>query len=183
MAALDEREFPQQMERIEALIHQIEAYPDPSVRAGAEELVRALLDLHGMGLARLLDHVAHAGDAGQAIIGQFAQDELVAGLLLLHGLHPLDLTTRVQRALDQVRPYLAAHGGTVELLGVDEGIVRLRLVGSWQRLLFDSGNGSPVSAEALQQAIEEAVYRAAPDLAALEIERGAARVPIQVVPR
>ena len=46
---------------------------------------------------------------------------MVGGLLMLHGLHPLDLETRVRQALDQVRPYLRSHGGNVELLGVSDG--------------------------------------------------------------
>ena len=50
---------------------------------------------------------------------QLADDPLVAGLLLLHDLHPLDVDARIQRALDRVRPYLGSHAGGVEFLGVD----------------------------------------------------------------
>ena len=46
------------------------------------------------------------------------EDELVAHLLLLHGLHPVPVRERVLGALDEVRPYLATHGGGVELLDV-----------------------------------------------------------------
>ena len=44
-------------------------------------------------------------------------DDLVSSLLLLHGLHPVDLRTRVQQALDKARPFLYDHGSQVELLG------------------------------------------------------------------
>ena len=84
------------------------------------------------------------------------------GLLLLYGLHPVPLETRVMGALDKVRPYLDSHGGNVELLGVADGVVRLRLQGSCKTC--------PSSAMTLKLAIEEAVYAAAPDVAAIEAE-------------
>ena len=86
----------------------------------------------------------------------------MASLLLLHGLHPLDLEARVRQALEQVRPYLRTHGGDVELLGVDDGVVRLRMQGSC--------HGCPSSAVTLKHTIEEAIYDAAPDVAAIEVE-------------
>ena len=61
---------------------------------------------------------------------------------------------RVLGALDEVRPYLATHGGGVELLDVSDGVVRLRLEGSC--------NGCPSSALTLQSAVDEAIMRAAP---------------------
>ena len=71
----------------------------------------------------------------------------MASLLLVHGLHPYDVETRVARALDGVRPYLGSHGGDVELLGVtDDGVVRLRLLGSC--------DGCPSSSVTLKLAVE-----------------------------
>ena len=51
---------------------------------------------------------------------RLADDELVGSLLVLHDLHPDDVTVRVQAALDRVRPYLGSHAGGVTLTGVDE---------------------------------------------------------------
>ena len=65
-------------------------------------------------------------------------------------------------ALDEVRPYLVAHGGGVELLGVDDGVVHLRLEGAC--------NGCPSSALTLKSAVEEAIMRAAPDVERIEAE-------------
>jgi Fe-S cluster biogenesis protein NfuA/nitrite reductase/ring-hydroxylating ferredoxin subunit len=61
-----------------------------------------------------------------------------------------------------VRPYLQSHGGNVELLGVEEGVARLRLQGSC--------SGCPSSTMTLKLAIEEAVLKAAPDLERIEAE-------------
>ena len=103
-----------------------------------------------------------AGEAGAAILDACARDDVVGGLLLLHGLHPLDLEARVRQALEQVRPYLRSHGGNVELLGVGDGVVRLRLEGSC--------HGCPSSAVTMKQTIEEAILAKAPDVTAVEVE-------------
>ncbi len=161
-ASLDDREFRQRMERIESLLREVEQVPDPTARARTREIVQAILDLHGAGLERMLEHIAAAGDAGLALIGSLAQDDLVGSLLLLYGLHPLDVETRVRQALDKVRPYLRSHGGNVELLGVAGGVVRLRMEGSC--------DGCPSSAATLKLSIEEAIYDKAPDVTAIEVE-------------
>ncbi|HTF08615.1 MAG TPA: NifU family protein, partial [Asanoa sp.] len=93
-----------------------------AARERAEQLVREVTDLYGAVLERMMD-VASAADPGLA--DQFAADDLVASLLLVHGLHPYDVERRVSEALDSVRPYLGSHGGDVSLLGVDDGVVRL----------------------------------------------------------
>ncbi len=59
---------------------------------------------------------------------------MVASMLLLHGLHPDDIETRVRRGIEKVRPYLQSHGGDVELASVRDGIVRLVLRGSLRQL-------------------------------------------------
>jgi Fe-S cluster biogenesis protein NfuA/nitrite reductase/ring-hydroxylating ferredoxin subunit len=126
----------------------------------ATELVAALLELYGEGLARI---VARVPDPGA-----LAGDEVIAHLLLLHGLHPEPLATRVQSALDEVRPYLDSHGGDVELLGVEDGIVRLRLQGSC--------SGCPSSSATLKLAIEDAIHKLAPDVEDISAE-GAVEPP------
>ncbi len=148
--------------RIETLVQEVATFPDPHARATAEELVQALLDMYGEGLARLLELTAETEASGLALIDTFADDELLSSLFLLHGLHPVDIETRVIQALDEVRPYLKSHGGNVELVKVEEGIAHLRLQGSC--------DGCPGSTITLKLAIEEAIYKAAPDLDGLQVE-------------
>jgi Fe-S cluster biogenesis protein NfuA len=142
--------------QIEALLDRLDALPDAAARETATATVQALLGLYGEGLGRMLDRL------GPAQARALADDELVAHLLLLHGLHPVPVEQRVREALDGVRPYLGSHGGDVELLGVANGVVRLRLQGSCE--------GCPASAMTLKLAIEEAVLTAAPDVDAVEAE-------------
>lgn len=169
---MDGRENARRAERIELLLEEIAAFPDSQVRERMEALVGMLLDLYGDGLARIIELTEHAEGAGGALVQAFAGDDLVAPLLLLHGLFPVALEARIARALDEVRPYLRSHGGNVELLDVADGVARLRLQGSC--------HGCPSSAMTLKLAIEDAIYKAAPDLDRLEVE-GVADPPPQLI--
>lgn len=158
----NEKDFQQRMQKIEALTEEVEALPDANARAKAIELMQLLMEYHGAAIERVMDIVARSGAAGKAIFNNLAKDDLANSLLLLYGLHPVDLETRVQQALDKVRPFLKSHGGNAELLSVEDGVVRLRLIGSC--------NGCPSSSATLKQSIEQAIYEAAPDIVAIEAE-------------
>ena len=83
-----------------------------------EELVRTVADLYGAGLERMLDLLHEQGVLTDAALDALAGDDLVAGLLLVHGLHPHDAATRVG---------LAIRGTGVELIEITpEGVCRLR---------------------------------------------------------
>ncbi len=140
------------------LIQEVAEFPDPRARATTEELVQALLDMYGEGLAHILELTAQSEASGHALIETFTKDDLLSSLFLLHGLHPVDIETRIARALVEVRPYLKSHGGNVELVKVENGVAYLRL------------EGRPSSTTRLKQAIEEAIYKAAPDLDELQVE-------------
>ena len=129
-----------------------------AARERAEQLVREVTDLYGAVLERVMG-LALAADPGLA--GRFAADDLVASLLLVHGLHPYDVERRVSDALDSVRPYLGSHGGDVSLLGVDDGVVRLQFQGSCKTC--------PSSSVTLELAVEDAVRAAAPEISSIEV--------------
>lgn len=161
-------------ERIEALLDAAST-SGPVARERAEDLVRELADLYGAGLERVLEVLRDAGRLDDAALGALAADDLVASLLLVHGLHPHDVTRRVSDALDSVRPYLGSHGGDVELLGVEPGgVVRLRLLGSCQ--------SCPSSSVTLTLAVETAVQAAAPETTAIQVETDARDAGGGVIP-
>jgi Fe-S cluster biogenesis protein NfuA/nitrite reductase/ring-hydroxylating ferredoxin subunit len=164
---LDDQGLQERVARMEMLLGELEALEDPNARSKAAEVVQVLLELYGEGLARMMETVAE-GKEGERTFEIFADDELVSHLLLLHGLHPLDLETRVVKALEEVRPYLKSHGGNVEFLGVEDGVARLRMQGSC--------SGCPSSTMTLKLAIEEAIQKTAPDLEGIEAE-GVAEEP------
>jgi Fe-S cluster biogenesis protein NfuA len=143
--------------RIEELLGRLRAAGDPGTADTAEEVVRLVVELYGAGLERTVEL------AGPEVLERLVEDELVASLLVLHGLHPKDTQTRVVEALDQVRPYLGSHAGGVELLGIDpEGVVHLRLEGSC--------DGCPSSTLTVKMAIERAIEEAAPEVTRIEVE-------------
>ncbi len=140
-------------------------------RERAEELVRLVTDLYGAGLERFMDILYETDRLDEELLGLLARDDLVASLLLVHGLHPDSVQTRVEEALESVRPYLGSHGGDVELLEVsDDGTVRLRLLGSC--------DGCPSSSVTLKLAVEGAIEAAAPEIVAIEVETPAAAEPV-----
>src|SRR5690348_3666427 len=119
-----------------------------------EELAGALMELYGEGLERIMAAVDEDTRA------RLAEDGVIASLLLMHGLYPVPLEERVREALDSVRPYMESHGGDVELLGVEEGVARIRLEGHCV--------GCAASASTLELGIRQALDAVAPDLEGLE---------------
>lgn len=140
----------------------------------AEELLRHVTDLYGAGLARVVELAR--GECPE-LVARLGTDDLVGALLVLHDLHPDDLSTRVAAALDSVRPLLAQHGGDVELLAIDAdaGAVLLRLLGSC--------HGCPSSTVTLRNAVEAAIARAAPEIAYVDVEEEAPATPVPVTLR
>ena len=155
---MDDQLARERVARIESLLEEIEELPDPVARDRCTEVVGALLDLYGEGLARIVERMA----APEALV----EDELIAHLLLLHGIHPVPVEARVHGALEEVRPYLQSHGGNVELVSLRDGVLRLRLEGSC--------SGCPSSAATLTLAVEDAVRKAAPEIERIEEEQSSA---------
>jgi Fe-S cluster biogenesis protein NfuA len=159
IGSTDVRELPA---RIESLLDELTASGDANISACADELVASMLALYGSGLARIVELVGN-DPAGDAVVRRLADDALVGNLLLLHDLHPDDVSTRIQHALDRVRPYLGSHAGGIEYLGVDEdGVAHLRLEGSC--------DGCAGSAATVNNAVERAVLDAAPEVIRIEVE-------------
>jgi Fe-S cluster biogenesis protein NfuA/nitrite reductase/ring-hydroxylating ferredoxin subunit len=129
----------------------------------AQQLVREVIGLYGAGLARIMQLGDPDSDNGLA--ERLATDDLVASLLLVHGLHPHDVHRRVSDALDRVRPYLGSHGGDVDLLDIVDGPE-----GAGVLLAFTgSCKSCPSSAVTLELAVEDAVRAAAPEICSIEV--------------
>jgi Fe-S cluster biogenesis protein NfuA len=157
------------VERVERLIELSEQIPDPGARELVSDLLGAIMDLYGEGLARIGVVLRDAGSAGEELRERLVADGVVASLLLMHDLHPVPLEQRVLEALDSVRPYMESHAGGVELLGIEDGVARLRLQGSC--------HGCAASQATLELAIKEAIDEHAPDLLGMEVEGVAERNP------
>jgi Fe-S cluster biogenesis protein NfuA/nitrite reductase/ring-hydroxylating ferredoxin subunit len=157
------RNLPETGDRIERLLEEIHSMASPPAWPAwerVEELLRVVLELYAAGLERVLTIVSD----GDGLVRKLADDELVASLLVLHGLHPDELSSRVQKALVRVRPYLGSHGGDVEIVETDArtGVVRLRMKGSC--------DGCPSSAITVKLAVEGAIRELAPEVNRVEVE-------------
>lgn len=168
------QEHQRKAARIEALVQEVASFTDPHTHAITEELIQALLDMYGDGLARLLEITASADTAGVTLINTFAHDDLLSSLFVLHGLHPLDIEARILQALDQIRPSLKSQGGSVELVRVEDGIAYLRLQ--------NTNHSCGASTATLKTALEEAIYQAVPDLNGLEVEGASDAPPRTAIP-
>jgi Fe-S cluster biogenesis protein NfuA/nitrite reductase/ring-hydroxylating ferredoxin subunit len=150
--------------RIERLLEEVRSMASPPAWERVEELLRVVLELYTGGLERILAVVSEQGASAERLLQQLTEDQLVASLLVLHGLHPEDLRSRVQKALVQVRPYLGSHGGDVEIVDADthSGVVRLRMKGSC--------DGCPSSMLTVKLAVEGAIRELAPEVTRIEVD-------------
>ncbi len=160
MGAPDDAHWRTAGDRIQTLLDASSA-AGPVARERAELLVGEITDLYGAALQRIIGLLA----ATPEFVEQFAADDLIASLLLVHGLHPHDTRRRVEDALDKVRPYLGSHGGDVAVLSVAEGpggaAVRLQFSGSCK--------SCPSSAVTLELTVEDAIRAAAPEVSTIEV--------------
>ena len=157
-----DKDFQKRVQKIGSLVQDLESIADPASRAAAKELVQSLMDLHGTGLERILEMVFESGESGPRIIDELGQDPLVSSLLILYGLHPDELQTRVERKLQQTASKLHKMGAEAKLVSINGGDVRVRV-----RI---EGHACGSTSRTVQSTVEEAIYEAAPDLTSLVVE-------------
>jgi Fe-S cluster biogenesis protein NfuA/nitrite reductase/ring-hydroxylating ferredoxin subunit len=149
-------------ERVAALEERLER-----LEPAALDAVSGLVEVYGEALGRIVRSLPAEA------VAALAADELVGQLLLIHDLSPEPVEMRVAAALDEVRPYLASHGGGVELVAIERDTVRLRLEGHC--------NGCPSSAATLELAVQDAIEAAAPEIERIETD-GAVEEPTAAPP-
>ncbi|WP_316528737.1 thioredoxin [Kitasatospora brasiliensis] len=131
--------------RIQQALDELAGSGADAERAG-EQLVRDIMEFYGQGLARMVPALPPPA------LERMLDDPAVAGLLLLHDLHPEDLTARIDRAL-------AALPEKVEKAGFDPATGTLRL----RRTVSGCGCG--------EQEVAAALACHAPEVTAVELER------------
>jgi len=134
-----------------------------AIKTGIEELNAAAF--------RRLIRALRDDDAAAAALRRAVRDPLVYHVLRFHGLVKEPIEHRLERALAEVRPFLASHGGDVELVAVHlPDAVDVRLVGSCQ--------SCPSSGETLAEGVETAIRRHCPEvLHVRRVSRGAPAAP------
>lgn len=161
--ATDRKELLERTRRIQEMMDRIDRFPNPAAKELLQDCLESLLAVYGEGLARLMTILREGNGAnGRELLSRIVKDTHFRGLLLIHGLHPQSLQSRLREALDQVRPYMQSHGGNVELISLHADFARLRLNGSCQ--------SCPSSRMTLELAVRKALEENCPDLVGFEVE-------------
>ena len=110
---------------------------------------------------------------------------IATSVLAMYELVPLDERTQIEEALDEVRPYIESHGGALELIDVEGGVVYVRMSGACE--------GCAASSMTLRRGIETKLRELIPwfeEIVAVdpepepEVANGAIALPmVQVDPR
>lgn len=139
-------------------------HPLPEVRELTEALLQGVDGLHRPALVRITNLLDHHG-----LLEQAALDQVVGRLLDLYDLLPQTPGVQVERALEGVRPYIQSHGGQLEVLAVEDGVVRVRLAGACA--------GCSGSAMTLRRGVETALREGFPSFARMDVEEPAPEPP------
>jgi Fe-S cluster biogenesis protein NfuA len=161
MTSIPNSDFQAHAERIDQMVRRISSLTDEGARTAALELLQSMMDLHGAVISRVVQ-LLDTGEAGRASLAKLGNDPLVCGMFVLYGVHPVPLEERIARAIESARPQLRKHGGNVQLIGVSDGIVRLKVE--------SSGHGCGSSADALKGTLEQAILEAAPEVLEVHVE-------------
>lgn len=163
------------LDRIEELLADVEGLDD-DVRDRVFELLDGVDAVHRLAVTRL------AVELGATLQPLRRADAAVDWLFEAYGVGVDDIDA-ASTALEQIRPYLHEHGGEVEVLGVRQGVVQVRLLGAC--------SGCTAAAETLRHGVEESLRENLPGFVAMEVapDDGAAAHPpptqvlLQITPR
>lgn len=133
-------------------LDQLEAMPGPVSELGLTA-VAGVAEIYGQALIRTLEL------ADPPAVQRMLDDELIAHLLALHGIHPESVETRLTRVIDELRAAVSDQGGSVELERLDETVAVVRVA-----------LGARASRTAdVEHTVRRAVMTAVPELANVTI--------------
>lgn len=141
------------LDRLEELLEAVEGL-DVDLQARVFELLDGVDAVHRLAITRLADRM---GD-GLAAVRQ--ADPAVDWLFEAYGIGVEDVEA-ASVALEQIGPYLQEHGGSVEVLSVQRGVVRVQLLGAC--------SGSSATADTLRHGVEEALRENLPGFVAIDV--------------
>ena len=133
MSRGDERlAFEDVLPRIAELAERLAEHDDNDVADTAIEMLDWIDVFHANGVGRMVEMLREW--RGEILLEAVAADPVAGALLAAYGLgDDTDLDAArvsVQAALAEVRPYLNSHGGDMEVVHIEDGVVRLKLHGS-----------------------------------------------------
>lgn len=154
-----ELSFEQLAAQVDQAVDKVNQLDDQGKRA-ALALKTAIEAFHKVGLTKIVQKLK-ADPQGKELLFELVDEPSVYALFAMHGLVRADLTTRVTRVIDTVRPYMQSHGGDVELVRVEGATAFVKLHGAC--------NGCSMSAVTLREGVEEALFTHVPEIKAVEV--------------
>jgi Fe-S cluster biogenesis protein NfuA len=149
------------LDRLEELFGEVEQFDD-AVRTRVFELLDGVDAIHRLAVTRLADSLG--ADVDRLRRG----DPAVAWLFEAYGVG-VDDVAAAAAALDPIRPYITEHGGDVQVLGVEGGVVRVRLDGAC--------SGCTSAAQTLRYGVEQALRDNLPGFVAMEVAPDSGATP------
>jgi Fe-S cluster biogenesis protein NfuA len=147
------------LETLDDLVAGFEQHPDQAVQDGLIGVLRAVDVIHRGALDHLRGLLDDRGLGEEALA-----DPHVA---LLFGLYEAqdddadDPRLRAEAAVAELQPYVASHGGQLEVVAAEDGVVNIRLLGA-----CESCSGSPA---ALNDLVEQALRANLPEFVRMEV--------------
>ena len=153
-------EFQAYTKRVDELVRRVSDLPGSDARTAALELLEALMNLQGAAMARMVELLSDSTDASRKSLSKLAADPLVCGLLVLYGVHPVTIEERVRQAVEKLLPQLHKQGAEAELVGINDGVVRLKI----------RSHGHLTHPEKLRAAVQQGILEAAPEVMEIILE-------------
>ena len=152
------------MPRVGELADELLNHPDPQVRDQITELLDWVDVFHREGLGRLVEMIR--AWRGEIFLESVNRDEIAGPFLETYDLgesddHDVEAEEAVSAALEEIRPYVESHGGTITVDSIVDGVVKVQMLGSC--------DGCPSSAATLTAGVEEALRRHWPNFRRLEV--------------
>jgi Fe-S cluster biogenesis protein NfuA len=150
----DQMVYSDIMPRVAELAEELLSHPDRKVREQAEELLDWVDAFHREGLGRLVEMIR--AWRGEIFLESVQRDEITGAFLDAYDLGDTDVMDAeaeeaVNAALEELRPFVESHGGTIALDSIVDGVVKVQMLGSC--------DGCPSSTATLTGGVEEALRR------------------------
>ena len=132
---------------------------DEDIRKRADALLKARDSFLAAGVRELVRRFK-ADERAREVHFEAVDDPLVYAVLMELGIVRPDVTTRVARAMERIKPYVSGHGGQIELVRVEDGVVYVRMHGACA--------GCSMSAATLKEGVEEVIRQSVPEIERVE---------------
>ena len=166
MSDIEQLGYTDIMPRVGELATQLLNHPDRDVREQIEELLDWVDVFHREGLGRLVEMIR--AWRGEIFLESVGRDEIAGPFLATYDLGEgaderelAEAEEAVTAALEELRPFVESHGGTITVDSIRDGVVTVRMLGSC--------DGCPSSNATLTGGVEEALRRHWPNFRRLEV--------------